>query len=209
MIRVCCTLFVGLLFLVACATDQPVEKSKPEVVEMPEFAVLTAVKDSTIYLEGQPPFVIPHFNDSSYTVLFCVRHAEKVPDGSKNPPLTPKGEARAARLGTLLAQTRIDRIGTSNTKRNLQTADGVKTIAGQTALEVFAPELVYEWVQDLLIKEPGQHVLYVGHSNTIPELLNRLTAGVAYTDIPDDVYGRFYVVVTRGLGESEVWEFRY
>lgn len=209
MFKVCFTLFFALAMLGACATDQSAEKSKQEVVKMPEIPKLAGFRDSTVLVDGQAPFVIPHYNDSSYTILICVRHAEKVPDGTKNPPLTPEGEARAARLGFLLSNTRIDRIGTSNLKRNLQTADAVKTITGETALEVFAPELVYEWVQDLLIKDPGQHVLYVGHSNTIPELLNRLTAGVGYSDIPEGDYGRLYVVVTRGLGESEVWEFRY
>jgi 2,3-bisphosphoglycerate-dependent phosphoglycerate mutase len=176
---------------------------------LPETSKLEGFRDSTLLVSGAKPFVIPHYNDSSYTILFCVRHAEKVLDGSKNPPLTPEGEARAARLGALFSKTRIDRIGTSNTKRNLQTTEAVKAVADETALEVFAPELVYEWVQDLLITNPGQHVLYVGHSNTIPELLNRLTAGAGYSDIPDHDYGRLYVVATRGLGESEVWEFRY
>lgn len=209
MFKAYCLIFLAVALLGSCAADQSAEKSKQEVVKIPEISKLAGIRDSTVLVDGQAPFVIPHYNDSSYTILFCVRHAEKVLDGSKNPPLTPEGEARAARLGFLLSNTRVDRIGTSNTKRNLQTADAVKTVTGQTALEVFSPELVYEWMQDLLITDPGQHVLYVGHSNTLPELLNRLTAGAGYTDIPDDDYGRLYIVATRGLGESEVWEFRY
>lgn len=202
-------MFVAMALLSACATDQPTEKPKQEVVKMPEISKLTGIRDSTVLVEGQMPFVIPHYSDGAYTILFCVRHAEKMLDGSKNPPLTPEGEVRASWLGAILSKTKIDRIGTSNTKRNLQTAEAVKALVGETALEVFAPELVYEWLQDLLINDPGQHVLYVGHSNTIPELLNRLTGGAGYTDIPEDDYSRLYIVATRGLGESEVWEFRY
>jgi len=206
MLKIYWTLLVMVLLTCSCGVETP---PKYEVVQTNTIPRATGFVDSIVQIEGQPSMVIPHFNDSTYTIVFCVRHAEKANDGTGNPPLTDAGKERAARLGDMLSKTRIDRIGSSNIKRNLSTAEAVKVRTLEPALEVFSPELANEWMQDLLISNPGQHVLYVGHTNTIPDLLNRLAGRIVCMDIPEDEYGRLYVVVTKRFGESEVLVFNY
>src|SRR6185437_4091132 len=52
--------------------------------------------------------------------IFVVRHAERA-DASADSPLSPEGEARAARLAALLKDAGITRIYTTDRKRTIQT----------------------------------------------------------------------------------------
>jgi broad specificity phosphatase PhoE len=144
-------------------------------------------------------------------VIFVVRHAERaaatnqappsqVPAGhpmmADDPPLSPAGEARAARLATMLASAGIQRIYTTEFKRTRQTAaplaDKLKEQPVMAAAQDPAP-LVAQ------LRQGKGNALVVGHSNTIPDLLKRL--GVKdEVKIGDDEYDNLFVVIRR-VGE--------
>jgi len=143
---------------------------------------------------------------ADHQVIFVVRHAERAatsdPNASKrmmadDPPLTAAGQARAARLATMLASADIKRIYTTEFQRTRQTAaplaDKLKITPVMAAAKDPAP-LVRQ------LQQGTGNALVVGHSNTIPDLLKKLGVKDTVT-IADDQYDDLFIVIRR-VGES-------
>jgi broad specificity phosphatase PhoE len=114
-----------------------------------------------------------------------------------DPPLTAAGQARAARLASMLASADIKRIYTTEFQRTRQTAaplaDKLKITPVMAAAKDPAP----------LIRQLQQgtgNALVVGHSNTIPDLLKKLGVKDTVT-IADDQYDDLFIVIRR-VGEA-------
>jgi len=145
-------------------------------------------------------------------VIFVVRHAERAasapappagntPPGhpmmADDPPLSPAGQARAARLATILGSAGIQRIYTTEFKRARQTA---VPLANKVKVQpVLAAAMDPAPLVAQLRKGGRGNVLVVGHANTIPDLLKKLGVKEGVT-IGDDEYDNLFVVVSR-VGE--------
>src|SRR5439155_10039755 len=104
--------------------------------------------------------------------VFVVRHAEKA--AGDDPPLTDTGARRAQALYRLLASSHLDTVYASPARRALQTAQPTADGFGLTVQRYAdVPALLAQ----LQAFEGGRHVLVVGHSNTVPQILQGL--GVA------------------------------
>lgn len=189
--------FSGLCW--ACQTEK-----KPAPV------VLTAILDGKAMLSDSTTVLIPHYGDTAYTIFYCVRHAEKIKNAGDNPGLTPEGEARAKRLGKILAAVPLEKACPTNFKRTVLTAElARKEMTEPPPAEACPPDFQVMWVDEKLSTGTGKQYLIVGHSNTIPQLLNHLKGGTEFTDIPDEEYGKFYIVVSKGVGQTEVLPLQY
>lgn len=176
---------------------------------LPQFKQLAAIRQGQLIFADSSSQPIPHYGDPAYTTFYCVRHAEKVKDGSKDPDLTPEGQARAQRLGKIMDDARLDKVCTTNFKRTIHTGEPVRYWAGDPAVETFTAAMQDSWLADKLTEDKGKNIFYVGHQNTVPELLNRLLGSERYQQLPDDAFDRFFIAITRGIGQTEVLEFRY
>ena len=170
---------------------------------------LAAIRNGVLVFADSSTQAIPHYGDPNYITFYCVRHAEKVKDGSANPDLTPEGKARAEKLGRLMDEARLDKVCTTNALRTIKTGESVRYWAGDPGVETFLPSMQDTWLEDKLVEDKGRHLFYVGHQNTVPQLLNRLMGKVQYQNIPDDTFDRFYIAITQGVGKTEVLEFCY
>lgn len=136
--------------------------------------------------------------------IVLVRHAEKV-DASKDPLLSPAGEARATRLAETLASLGIRTIYTSEYKRTAQTAQPLAQRLGLTPTVIAATEQM-----ELLKRLPKvpHPVLIVGHADTLPAIIKQL--GVREpVDIPGDDFGSIYIVVPHLTGPPTLLHLRY
>ena len=131
-------------------------------------------------------------------VVFLVRHAEKVEEGTDDPPLTEGGEERARALADLLTDARLRGIHTTDFRRTRETARPVADEHGLD-LRLYDPAGLEELARRIEAS-PGRH-LVVGHSNTTPELV-RILGGEPGPPIAEDgEYDRLYVLV---LGPEEI-----
>lgn len=128
------------------------------------------------------------------TVIYLVRHAEKV-DDSRDPSLSKPGLERALLLAQMLRDADLTHLHSTDLERTRDTAN---PIALQTGLEVkiYDPQHLTEFA-GLLRATPGRH-LVVGHSNTTPQLV-RLLGGKS-SEIADDEYDRLYVLTIKPKG---------
>jgi len=126
------------------------------------------------------------------TTYYLVRHAERLNDNNDS-PLSPVGHARANILRDTLANKSIDQIFASTIQRTQQTGQPLATALGM-ALTVYRPDTTAGLVARLK-NIRNKSVLVVGHSNTVPDLVQGLCGETV--SIPDDDFDNLYIVTIR------------
>jgi len=134
-------------------------------------------------------------SSSCTTTYYIVRHAEKA-DKTRDTPLSIEGHARAATLRDTLISQNIKKIFVTNYLRTQQTAAPLATKLGITPTEVFAdqtPQLVQQ-----LKAIKGKNVLIVGHSNTVPVIIDELMENAQNVTITEkDFDNLFKIKITK------------
>ncbi|HAD14203.1 MAG TPA: hypothetical protein DCF33_17395 [Saprospirales bacterium] len=169
------------------------------------------VADGKLHFSDHKTTDIPHWNDPEWTIFFFVRHAEKV-DQSDNPDLSPDGYARAARLGGIMENAGLNLVFATDKLRTQKTAEAVVVRAHTPQWSLYPREDATEtaWLQSQLSENRGKRLLIVGHSNTVPRMINKLMGpGSNVAEIQEDNFGSFFVVASRGLGQSELISKQY
>ena len=128
--------------------------------------------------------------------VLLVRHAEKGP--GRDPDLTGEGRRRALALVDIARERGVTAVIHTQFKRTAQTAEPLATHLGLPLLQVeYTPDQEDQFADDVFrtIQEkfPGQSVLVVGHTTTIPVFMRKL--GVENPrKIPETEYGVVYAV---------------
>lgn len=132
------------------------------------------------------------------TLVIAVRHAERGTDNPADPSLSEAGRARAQALAGVLDHTDITAIFTSQFARTRETAAPLAEATGveiqvrpvdATNLATYSADLAGEIQRG----HRRQAVLVVGHSNTIPELVEALS-GVVVPPITEPEFDRLYTI---------------
>ena len=136
---------------------------------------------------------------SDATQIYILRHTEKADETSENPDLSVQGIERAKYWKKVLQHTEFDQVFTTDFKRNIQTAELI------SAASSVKPELYYPMSFDVLkflnlIK--GQQVLIIGHSNTIPDMVNRLIGETKYPPMSHKNYNILYIITINKNGDT-------
>ena len=140
------------------------------------------------------------------TTVILIRHAEKLQDGSKDPGLTKEGEARAQELVRVLKEADIDEVYSTPFNRTKLT---VTPLAGHLGLEVkeYNPFDLPAIVD--MIKASGKKTLvFSGHSNTTPIMVNLLLGEEKYKQLDERDYDNLYIV-TLNEDKSSVVQMAY
>jgi broad specificity phosphatase PhoE len=119
--------------------------------------------------------------------VVLLRHAEREAGGT-DPGLTAAGRARAKLLASMLAETGIDAIFTSEFKRTKETTAPMADRLGVSPLEL-DDDMAAAKQQ---VRSAGQCVLVAGHTDTIPDLIAAL--GGPPVEIPDTAFNRLFVL---------------
>jgi len=141
-------------------------------------------------------------------IFYLVRHAEKVEDGSEDPPLTDIGKERSIMLAAYLSNKNIEAVYATTYLRSYATAYPTAMRTGHSVISYSSRKPADEFVDELLQKHSQDTVLVVGHSNTIPEMLNVFADEQQYQQLAADDYDDIFIVRLRGK-EAEIQEFSY
>ena len=139
---------------------------------------------------------------------FLVRHAEKAKDGGDNPRLNEQGTARAKKLAKILEKVPMDKIYSSDYHRTRDTASPLANKQGKT-ISYYDPRKQAAHFDPELKGNGGESILVVGHSNTIPQLINILLGEEKYTTLAHEAYGDLFIVSSKGPNKAEVMELKY
>ena len=105
------------------------------------------------------------------TTVILVRHAERLND-SDTTSLSEAGLQRAATLAHVVGASGIDRIFVSEKVRTLQTAAPTAAAIGVAPVQITASE-TDRWA-DSVDAHKGEEILIVGHSDTVPKIMDAL-----------------------------------
>jgi broad specificity phosphatase PhoE len=146
-------------------------------------------------------------SSSLVTTIILIRHAERnnPTAADPDPHLNAAGHARANKLIHALGQSGINAIYRSHFIRAKETAQPLATHLGLSTIEI---DEAFEIRSDILSNHAGETVLVIGHSDTVPELINQLGGG-SLPIIDDSEFDNLFVVKVIGSDESSVTRLKY
>ena len=141
--------------------------------------------------------------------IILVRHAEKIDDtmNGKDVPLSKAGEERARLLAQMLKSSGITAIYASKALRTQETAAPLARALG-LEVKIIDQDDPRAVVERLRSENSKDVVLIVGHSDTLPDILNQLGYGPKLKIHPHD-YSNLFVVIPRGDKPPTVLRLRF
>jgi broad specificity phosphatase PhoE len=147
--------------------------------------------------------VLPAATARAQKAVFVVRHGEKFSEQDER--LTDAGKARAARLASMLKDSGIAAVYSTDTERTIGTAKPLADLLGQKVRIYPNPSAL---IETLHRENAADVVLVVGHSNSVPALLEALGCAEKVT-IANDEYDNLFVVVPTKDGKAMLLRLRY
>ncbi|HEX8270485.1 MAG TPA: phosphoglycerate mutase family protein [Flavobacterium sp.] len=155
------------------------------------LAILTSVLSSYgCSSDDEPQPVQPVQQQPVQTVIYLIRHAEKA-DASPNPDLSAVGLQRANNWATILQDVQFDAFYSTNYNRTRQT---IQPTATTNEKEVLLYDPASFSLDDVIVGHNGKNVFIVGHSNTIPQLINTYLGANIYPDMSETEFGNLYKI---------------
>ena len=144
------------------------------------------------------------------TVVLLVRHAEKAAQPADDPPLTAEGQRRADALVAIARDAGVAAIVTTQFLRTKGTAEPTAKALSITSEVIAAQGAGHaQGVADAIRQRfAGRTVLVVGHSNTVPAIVESLGAPRP-TALCDSDYDHLYVVILSQGSPARVIKSRY
>lgn len=129
--------------------------------------------------------------ETNKTVVYLVRHAEKLKSALRDPELSERGKEQAKSLAKKLSNIKLDKIYSTDYLRTQMTAAPTANAQGLEVMTYNIPVTLLAGKIEKLHKH--QNVLVVGHSNTTPELIAELGIETPIV-IKHDQYGDLFIV---------------
>ncbi|MEJ2585626.1 MAG: phosphoglycerate mutase family protein [Robiginitalea sp.] len=155
----------------------------------------------TFFSCREEPTVILGESTSVISTYYLIRHAEKDRSNPDNPDpeLNQNGLGRAMHWAEILDDVSLDAIYSTDYERTRMTAAPI-SIKQDISVTYYDPATMD--MNAFRAETLGKKVLVVGHSNTTPEMVNRLIGEEQFSQMADDDNGGLYIVTLFGDNSS-------
>lgn len=140
--------------------------------------------------------------------VILVRHAEKEP-GSGDVALSEVGKKRAEELARALKDAGVEAIYTTAWRRTKQTAEPLASLLNTKSKAHDTNETPASFAKRLERDHANQTVLVVGHSNTIPELIDAIAKRKVGINIGDGEFNQLFILLPKQDGRWNIVRTRY
>ena len=145
---------------------------------------------------------IDGFNDPNTTIFFIVRHAEKDTSGGTDADLNTIGRGRAQAIARIFEKVKINNIYSTDRPRTRNTATPIAADKKLT-VEIYDAKKQKELLEKLAV-QGGKHFFIVGHSNTVPQIINILRGSDQEKEFSELDYSRLYIVSVKKIGDAKM-----
>lgn len=137
------------------------------------------------------------------STFYFIRHAEKDLSNADNldPELTQKGLGRAMHWAEILDDVSLDAIYSTDYERTSMTAAPAAVKQDITVTYYNPTDMDLEQFKS---DNLGKNVLVVGHSNTTPDLVNRLINREKHAQLDESEYGHLFIVQLKGDQATDI-----
>lgn len=143
------------------------------------------------------------------TVVYFIRHGEKMSETARDPDLSAKGRARAESLAVALRDSGVNMIITSDLRRTQQTAAPLAKLRHiRPTVIAISPtvEAHIDRIASTIKSKQGATILVVGHNNTVGRIVERIGGG-AIGDLCVDEYSNLIIVsLNKGKATKTLFE---
>lgn len=155
----------------------------------------------TLFSCKEEPTVTMGESTPVISTYYLIRHAEKDRSNPDNPDpeLNQKGLGRAMHWAEILDDIPLDAIYSTDYERTRMTAAPV-SIKQDITVTYYDPANLD--INAFKSETLGKNVLVVGHSNTTPEMVNRLIGEDRFPQMDDTDNGGLYIVTVVGNNSS-------
>ena len=139
---------------------------------------------------------------TTISTFYLIRHAEKERTDPANvdPELNQDGLGRAMHWAEILDEVPLDAIYSTDFNRTSMTAAPI-SVKKNIDVQYYDPRILD--LDQLKADNMNKNVLVVGHSNTTPDLVNKLLGEQKYPQIDDAESGTLFIVtITNGVATS-------
>lgn len=195
-------LSAGLSGFLAC------DKS-PEIITetIVETDTLLVIQNDTVFVHLTDTLTLTDYIQDTATTFIVLRHAETT-GGGTNPNLSAQGLARAETLRQILANVPLAAVFASNFNRTKQTAQPTADDKSLT-INIYDPLNQAPLLDPWLSTYRGKTVLILGHSNTVPNLLNLFLNNNEYSNLPDTEYDNLFIATVSEKGRAKILHLKY
>jgi phosphohistidine phosphatase SixA len=142
-------------------------------------------------------------------IVFVLRHADKQRTPPNADELVTAGRERAEFLARMLADSRVSVAYDSGATRARQTLEPLKRERG-SALTIRPLGTVAETVQAVKSQPADAVVAVVGHTNTVPQIIEELGGGSAEEiEIEEWEFDKLFVLFRNPTGRVTLLKLRY
>ncbi|HME40826.1 MAG TPA: phosphoglycerate mutase family protein [Steroidobacteraceae bacterium] len=178
----------------------------------PLWLTAVAVVGATLVF-GFAVFTVWAWATADSTTVIVIRHAEKdVAANAVDPPLSEAGQARAALLARMFGDAKslghLDAIYVSPALRNRLTAAPLEARLGLSATVAPADD-PSGLARRALHEHGGGRVLIIGHTDTVPQIVQALSGNPDIPPIAAEEYGTMYIVTVPRIGRPNLLRLNY
>lgn len=175
-------LFMTLFVTISCQKD--IELKDGDTVIRIERNIVTGINGESLKLSNG-------INDRTY---YLFRHAEKDTFPKSNPVLNNVGYERSYKIADIFRKTKVDRIYSTFYNRTIHTVDSLAAAKGLETT-IYTPRKLKDLSEQIRTDSLNKNCVIVGHSNTIPGMINLLMGKQVITEAIDEMeYNNFYII---------------
>ena len=158
-----------------------------------------------VYLNNS--VVLSQTAKSEITTIILVRHAEKAKSNDNNPNLSEIGQQRAKKLAKTLKNASINAIYATEFARTQETAKPLSEIINIPIkiIEANSTDKLGNEIQD---KHKGENILVVGHSNTLPSIIEKL-GNIKIQEINENEYNNLFILNISKNDRAKLLSLKY
>lgn len=151
--------------------------------------------------------VLSEVDKSQITTVILVRHAEKAKSNDNNPNLSEIGQQRAKLLAQILKSVSINAIYATEFARTQETAKPLSEIIS-IPIKIIEANSTDKLLDELQNKHKGENILVVGHSNTLPFIIEKL-GKTKIQEINESEYDNLFILNISENNKAKLLNLKY